>query len=64
MGDLLAAAGLLLRRFPLRPVTSKALESQGGFETIGFKRRFCILFVAVDKKPPPEAIEVKSIMDR
>ena len=45
-----AAAGLLLSRFPLRPITSKALESQGGFETIGFKRRFCILFVAVDKK--------------
>ena len=45
-----AAADLLLSRFPLRPITSKALESQGGFETIGFKRRFCILFVAVDKK--------------
>ena len=31
-----AAAGLLLCRFPLRPITNKALESKGNPKTIGF----------------------------
>ena len=44
-----AAAGLLLSRFPLRPITNAALEGKGSFETIGFKRLFCPLFQLVGK---------------
>ena len=44
-----AAAGLLLSQFPLRPITRKALEGKGSFETIGFKRLFCLLFQLLGK---------------
>ena len=44
-----ATAGLLLRQFPLQPITNKTLEGKGSFETIGFKRLFCPLFQLLGK---------------
>ena len=44
-----AAAGLLLSQFPLRPIINEALERKGSFETIGFKRLFCLLFQLLGK---------------
>lgn len=44
-----AAAGLLLRRFPLWPITNETLESKGSPETIGLWRLFCPLFQLVGK---------------
>ena len=44
-----AAAGLLLSRFPLRPISNETLERKGSFETIGFKRLFCPLFQLLGK---------------
>ena len=71
-----AAAGLLLRRFPLWPITNETLESKGSPETIGLWRLFCPLFQLVGKvgrrrhvsyanvllkeSHPPEAIEEKT----
>ena len=71
-----AAAGLLLRQFPLWPITNETLESKGSPETIGLWRLFCPLFqllgkvgrrrhvpyanVLLKESHPPEAIEEKN----
>ena len=71
-----AAAGLLLRQFPLWPITNETLESKGSPETIGLWRLFCPLFqllgkvgrrrhvpyanVLLKESHPPEAIEEKT----
>ena len=44
-----AAAGLLLSRFPLWPITNETLESKGSPETIGLWRLFCPLFQLLGK---------------
>ena len=70
------AAGLLLRQFPLWPITNETLESKGSPETIGLWRLFCPLFqllgkvgrrrhvpyanVLLKESHPPEAIEEKT----
>ena len=71
-----AAAGLLQSQFLLQPIENATLESKGSFETIGFKRLFCLLFqllgkvgrrrhvlyakVLLAESHPPEAIEEKT----